>query len=97
MTVTTSNTQALDYLVSVNMSVSNSAQTSASFRVLVGGVEAADSVLTSIDTVKANERIVVSLQCRVNVTTGKVIKVQMLTPTGTLTIHERSISERGAA
>ena len=97
MTVTTSNTQALDYLVSVNISVSNSAQTTASFRVLVDGVEAADSVLTTIDTGKANEKSVIALQCRVNLTTGKVIKVQMLTLSGTLTIHERSISARGAA
>ena len=99
LTVTTSNTQALDYLVSVNLSVSNSGNgKKVSFRVLADGVEAADSVLNTIDTLQANDRSVISLQCRVNLTTAKEIKVQMLTEAGTtLTIHERSISARGAA
>ncbi len=97
MIVTTSNTQALNYLVSCQLNVSNSGNGNiGTFRLVADGVEMADSV-QSIDLGSINDRHGIHLQGRVNLATAKVIKAQMLTDSSTLTVHERSISARGAA
>lgn len=97
MTLTTSNTQALDYLVQANISIEASLVGKMSeYRFLADGVEMADSVML-VDMPTKENRMNVQVLGRVNLTTGKVIKLQYKTEGGTLTVHERNISARGAA
>ena len=94
--VTTSNTQALDYIVTFGCWFDASgANTDVHFRILADGVEIPYS-MRHTEPGNAEGRPL-SITVVSNLITGKVIKAQMETSAGTLTIHNRSLVAHGIA
>ena len=94
--VTTSNTQALDYIVSFSAGFENTGVASLShFRIVADGVEV-PYTHRHIEPGNASPKSVV-IVAKTNQITGKVIKVQYHISSGTLTVHERSLVVRGLA
>ncbi len=94
--VTTSNTQALDYIVCFNATYVNSGVNKISyFRILADGVEIPYSHRHAVTG--AGDEANISITVKSNLITGKVIKVQYQTETATLTVHARSLVAHGIA
>ena len=96
MDVTTSNTRNLDYTVIANFEVSVSlAATTATFRLVEDGTIIANSERTIILDDTESPTVVTLIGYEANVPTAKVIKVQMKTDKGTLTMGNRSLIIQG--
>ena len=97
MTLTTSNSGTLDYLVFFNATVSNSiANRTISIRVIVNGVALPESE-RDIDLPSSNANTISStVALKAAVATGQIVKMEWKTSGGTATVNQRTLTFNGA-
>ncbi len=95
LTLTTSNTITLKYMILASFSMETSiANGIADFKLVADGVDVPFSVRT-VDPGASDQPKIITLMGHVSLATGKVVKVQYKTSNGTTTIHQRNLLLRG--